>query len=92
VTRVAGDPAPSDDIVNAARARIGGVGGVEPYAAYGEPVEELARFSAAVDLLVIGSGRHGSTRTPHHDTTEQHLARMAHCALLIVTPSAFGQA
>ena len=42
-------------LVAGARDRIAAFGDVEPHAAYGHPAEELAVYSASLDLLVVGS-------------------------------------
>ena len=79
-TALSTEPLPFDEMVSAlvaeARDRIAALGDIEPHAAYGEAAEELALYSASLDLLVVGSrgygpiGRliHGSTSTaagPH---------------------------
>ena len=77
-----------DDIVTATRARIATLGGVEPHAAYGDPVEELTLYSASLDLLVVGSRSYGPLRRLVLGSTAQHLARTARCPLLVLTRGA----
>jgi nucleotide-binding universal stress UspA family protein len=53
----------------------------------GKPAEELADYSAAIDLLVIGS--HSSPPFQGlREATPQRLARTARCPLLVVAPAA----
>ncbi|MDQ2897688.1 MAG: universal stress protein, partial [Actinomycetota bacterium] len=77
-----------EEMVDAARERIAGLGGVEPHAAYGEPAEELALYSASLDLLVVGSRSYGPIGRLVHGSTSHHLARTARCPLLVLTRAA----
>ena len=61
---------------------------VDPHACYGQPAEELAIFSASVDLLVVGSRSYGPVGRLVHGSTSQQLARTARCPLLILTRAA----
>jgi hypothetical protein len=54
--------------------------GVEAHAEYGHPVAQLGRFGRSVDLLVLGSHRHGHTGTG----IGQRLADPPPCPLLVV--------
>jgi nucleotide-binding universal stress UspA family protein len=87
-----GGPAPIDDalkgLVDDARKRIAALGGVEPHAAYGLPPEELAVYSASLDLLVVGSRGYGPIGRMIHGSTSQELARSARCPLLVLTRAA----
>ena len=74
-----------DKAVNEARHRIAALGGVEPHVAYGEPAEELAVYSASVDLLIVGSRGYGPLGRLIHGSTSRRLARRARCPLLILT-------
>ena len=47
-----------------ARGRIASFGDVEPHAAYGQPAEELALYSASLDLLIVGSRGYGPIGRP----------------------------
>jgi len=70
-----------------ARERIAALG-VEPRAAYGDPVEELTLYSASLDLLVIGSRGYGPLGRLVYGGVAQRLARTARCPLLVLTRSA----
>ncbi len=74
-----------NDMVEAARERVGGIQGVEAHAAYGQAAEELAVYSASLDLLVIGSRSYGPVGRLVHGSTAQQLARTARCPLLVLT-------
>lgn len=84
-----GGPAPIDgaieDLVAEARERIATLGGVEPHAVYGNPVEELTLYSASLDLLVVGSRDYGPIGRIVHGSTCGQLARTARCPLLVLT-------
>jgi nucleotide-binding universal stress UspA family protein len=79
-----------------ARARIAALGDVEPRAAYGQPAEELALYSASLDLLIVGSRGYGPIGRLIHGSTSQQLAHSARCPLLVLTrlahPSATDEA
>jgi nucleotide-binding universal stress UspA family protein len=77
-----------EKLVDAARERIAALGGVEPHAAFGHPAEELALYSASLDLLVIGSRSYGPIGRLVHGSTAQQLARAARCPLLVLTRAA----
>jgi len=84
-------PVDSDSIqgrVDQARERIVALGGVEPHAAYGDPVEELTLYSASLDLLVVGSRGYGPLGRLVYGGVAQRLARTARCPLLVLTRSA----
>jgi nucleotide-binding universal stress UspA family protein len=78
------------DIVSRARERIGALGGVEPHATYGDPVEELTLYSASLDLLVIGSRDYGPLGRLLYGSTAEKLASTARCPLLVLTRSGRG--
>ena len=71
-----------------ARARIAVLGDVEPRAAYGQPAEELALYSASLDLLIVGSRGYGPIGRLIHGSTSQQLAHSARCPLLVLTRTA----
>lgn len=71
--------------VDQARDRIAALGAVEPHAAYGMVAEELALYSASLDLLVVGSRGYGPIGRLVHGSTSQKLARTARCPLLVLT-------
>ncbi len=85
-------PRPLTEAVNSvvadARSGILALGGIEAHAAYGHPAEELAVYSAALDLLVIGSRRYRPIGRLLHRSTSQQLTRTAHCPLLVLPSSA----
>jgi nucleotide-binding universal stress UspA family protein len=73
-------------------ARIAALGDVEPRAAYGQPAEELALYSASLDLLVVGSRGYGPIGRLIHGSTSQQLAHSARCPLLVLTRTAHASA
>ncbi len=77
-----------EDFVKAARQRIAALGDVEPHAVYGHPAEELALYSASLDLLVVGSRGYGPVGRLIHGSTSELLARSARCPLLVLTRDA----
>jgi nucleotide-binding universal stress UspA family protein len=77
-----------EQLVDDARRRVAALDGVEPHAAYGHPAEELALYSASLDLLVIGSRSSGPIGRLVHGSTAQQLARTARCPLLVLTRAA----
>jgi nucleotide-binding universal stress UspA family protein len=79
-----------DVLADRARARIADLGGVEPHAVYGDPADELARFAASVDLLVVGSRDYGPVGRLIHGSTSGELARRCRCPLLVLTRAARG--
>ena len=87
-TALSTGPLPFDEMVSTlvaeARDRIAAFGDVEPHAAYGHPAEELAVYSASLDLLVVGSRGYGPIGRLIHRSTSQELARTARCPLLVL--------
>jgi len=77
-----------DPLLDQARERIAALGGVEPHAAYGRPSEELAIYSASLDLLIVGSRGYGPLGRLLHGSTSRALARLARCPLLVLTRAA----
>jgi nucleotide-binding universal stress UspA family protein len=77
-----------DTLVKEARERITALGGVEAHAAYGDAAEELALYSASLDLLVVGSRGYGPIGRMIHGSTSRKLTRMARCPLLVLPRSA----
>src|SRR5436305_9263862 len=71
-----------------ARGRIAALGDVEPRAAYGQPAEALALYSASLDLLIVGSRGYGPIGRLIHGSTSQQLAHSARCPLLVLTRTA----
>lgn len=74
-----------ETLVELAKERVGALGGVEPHAAYGQPSEELALYSASLGLLVVGSRSYGPLGRLVHGSTARQLARSARCPLLVLT-------
>ena len=68
-----------------ARARVAALGDVEPHAASGERAEELARYAASVDLLVLGSHRYGPIDRLRGGSRSERLADRAPCPLLVLS-------
>lgn len=87
-TLISPDGSSMDDLVEETRDRIRALGGVEAHAAYGVAVEELALYSASIDLLVVGSRGYGPLGRLIHGSTSQQLARSARCPLLVLTRGA----
>lgn len=87
-----GGPVPVDDtvadLIYQARDRIRALGGVAAHAAYGAPVEELALYSASLDLLIVGSRAYGPLGRLVHGSTSRQLARACRCPLLVLTRAA----
>ena len=79
---------PPQGLVADALERIEGLGGVEAHAAYGQPAEELARYSASLDLLIVGARGYGPVGRLIHGSTSQQLAHTARCPLLVLTRAA----
>lgn len=80
-----------DPLVARARDRVAGLGGVEPYAGFGDRAEELGLYSASLDLLVMGSRGYGPIGRLVHGSTCHQLLRTARCALLVLPRSATAQ-
>ncbi len=87
-----GGPAPIgraiEELVDEARGRIETLGDIEAHAVYGSPAEELALYSASLDLLVLGSRDYGPVGRIVHGSTSTHLAHTARCPLLVLTRAA----
>jgi nucleotide-binding universal stress UspA family protein len=81
-------PLPFDETVSRlvaeAHERIAALGDVEPHAAYGDPVDELAVYSASLDLLVVGSRGYGPLGRLIQGSISRKLARTARCPLLVL--------
>ena len=76
-----------DELIQDARERIATLG-IEAHAVYGLPVEELALYSASLDLLIVGSRDYGPIGRLVHGSTSHQLARAARCPLLVLTRAA----
>jgi nucleotide-binding universal stress UspA family protein len=77
-----------EEVLDEARERIGEIDGVDPHVVYGQPAEELALYSASLDLLVIGSRSYGPFGRLVHGSTALQLAGTARCPLLVLTRGA----
>jgi nucleotide-binding universal stress UspA family protein len=73
-----------DQMVEEAAARAGALPGVDGSAEYGLPGEELAAFSAEVDLLIVGCRRYGPLHRVISGSTARYLQRHARGPLLVL--------
>jgi nucleotide-binding universal stress UspA family protein len=71
-------------MVAEAKERMAVLEGAGGRVAYGVPGEELAAFSAEVDLLVVGSRSYGPLRRLVLGSTSDYLARHARSSLLVL--------
>ncbi|MBV9050347.1 MAG: universal stress protein [Solirubrobacterales bacterium] len=71
--------------------RLSRLEGVEGDATYGDPGEELAAFSAELDLLVVGSRSYGRIGRLFRGSTSNYLTRRSRCPLLVLPRSASRQ-
>lgn len=67
-----------------ARRRLDALDGVTGQAVYGRPSDQLAAYSANVDLMVVGSRSSGPAGRFVQGTTSSRLALRAKCPLLIL--------
>lgn len=77
-----------DQVVEETRRRLSEIEGVEAHATAGEMAQELSRFSAEVDLLIIGSRSYGPWGRILYGSTARRLTREARCPLLVLTRGA----
>jgi nucleotide-binding universal stress UspA family protein len=77
-----------NELVMEARNRIAVLGGVEAHAVYGDAAQELALYSASLDLLIVGCRGYGPIGRLIHGSTSAQLAHMARCPLLVLPPAA----
>ena len=77
-----------DDLVEGARRDLAGLAGVEGKSVIGIAGEELAEFSAHVDLLVLGSRGRSPMRRMLFGSTSSHLATHARAPLLVLPRTA----
>ena len=73
---------------HAAKDRLRSLDGVDGQVAIGLPGDELTAFTDEVDLLVVGSRGYGPLRRLMFGSTSAHLARTAHCPLLVLPRAA----
>jgi nucleotide-binding universal stress UspA family protein len=73
-----------DAMLDSAAARLEALPDVDASAVYGLPGEELAAFSAQVDLLVVGSRGYGPVKRLVLGSTSNYLARHARSSLLVL--------
>jgi nucleotide-binding universal stress UspA family protein len=73
-----------DDEAALQRDRIERLEGVEAHAAYGDPAQELRRYAGSVDLLVLGTHKHGRIGRLFARGTGRQLADDPVCPLLVV--------
>ena len=74
-----------DAYVAQTRGRIAEVFGVEAHAAVGDTFEELTRYGASIDLLVLGSHTYGPLDRLRSPTIAQRLAGSPPCPLLVLS-------
>ncbi len=72
------------EIRKEAQERLARLEGVEKHVVIGDTADELAEFSATVDLLVVGSRGYGPLGRVVHSSATMELARKARCPLLIL--------
>jgi nucleotide-binding universal stress UspA family protein len=77
-----------DRDVEQARSRMAAFGDIEPQAAAGEPEEEIERYAASVDLLVVGSHRYRPVDRLTSGSLAQRLGDRTQCALLVLAGEA----
>jgi nucleotide-binding universal stress UspA family protein len=77
-----------DELVERAHARVSTLEGIDPHATFGHPPDELAAYSASLDLLVLGSRDYGPIGRLVHGSTARQLARTSRCPLLVLTRAA----
>jgi nucleotide-binding universal stress UspA family protein len=75
-------------LLEEARERMQALDGIETEVELGYPDEELTRHSRNVDLMIIGSRGYGPLGRLVHSSVSRHLARTAHCPLLVLTRGA----
>jgi nucleotide-binding universal stress UspA family protein len=73
-------------LVGQAEAELAKIEGIDGAAIYGGPREELAKLSADVDLLVVGSRSHGRFGA-FHGSVSSYLERHVASALLVLPPA-----
>ncbi len=81
-----------DVMLQEATRRMKDLPGVEGRAVYGLPGEELAGFSAEVDLLIAGSRGYGPVKRLVLGSTSNFLERHARCAVLVLPRVAIAHA
>jgi nucleotide-binding universal stress UspA family protein len=85
--RLVNDPwsvhAEIDQAVENARGQMAQLDDVETHATSGDATEQLARYGASVDLLIIGSHKYGPLEASDQSTAQQ-LAGSAPCPLLVL--------
>ena len=85
-----GEPVPQNwpdvvkELIDDEQRRLQGLAGIEAVVGYGDPGEELAAFSAGLDLLIVGSRGYGPVGRLFNGSTSNHLARRARCPLLVL--------
>jgi nucleotide-binding universal stress UspA family protein len=76
------------NLVDDERSRLHDLTDVDVDVTFGEPSDELARFSEQLDLLIVGSRSFGPLDRLFEGSTSNYLARRAHCPLLVLPRSA----
>ena len=82
-----GEAGAADDLARVV-ARLDPAVHARPLVRSGEPVDELARASSSLDLLIAGSRGHGPLHAMLAGATSGHLIRAAACPVIIVARGA----
>ncbi|HTX09211.1 MAG TPA: universal stress protein [Solirubrobacteraceae bacterium] len=82
---LAGDATMVGRLVDQARTRVAALGDIEAHATAGPAAEQLASWSASVDLLLVGSRGFGPIGRLAHGSTSRKLTCRARCPLLVLT-------
>ena len=78
----------TEEMLEDANARLAALPDVDGHAVSGYSGEELAVFSATLDLLVVGSRSYGPVRRLVLGSTSHYLERFARCSLLVLPRTA----
>jgi nucleotide-binding universal stress UspA family protein len=81
-------PQTADDVLDRGPGRLDQPPEVIGVATYGGPREELARFGAELDLLIVGSRGYGPLGRIVHGSVSSYLVKHACCPLLVLPRAA----
>jgi nucleotide-binding universal stress UspA family protein len=76
--------AATEEAIQRERTRLAGIEGAVSDAVYGDPAEELARFAAGLDVLLVGSRGQGPWGRVMNGSTANYLARRCPCPLIVL--------